>query len=128
MLDNIIARHRPMHEMSLVQALLEQVEILMREKSADRVSLIRVGVGEFSGVEPDLFRSAFELLVETTPLRGATLHMESVPLESRCARCGREFAIEKFCFQCPACASRDLKILRGEDLILDSVTLEQGEN
>ncbi len=116
-----------MHEYSLVQALLRQVEGLMREQQAQRVATIKVSVGDFSGVEPELFQLAFETLVDDTPARGADLKLERVALESKCRDCGREFEIDRFRFQCPHCASGDLMILRGEELVLESVTLEQDE-
>ena len=69
-----------MHEASLVESSLRQVVSLMQEHGAQRVHSIRVCVGEFSGVEPELFRSAYELLVDDSPARGATLELRTVPL------------------------------------------------
>lgn len=116
-----------MHEMSLVQSLLRQVETLMQEQDAQSVVSIRVSVGGFSGVEPELFRSAYETIVDFTSVRGAELQLIEVPLELRCRKCGHEFVNEIFRFECPRCQSRDQVILRGEELILESVTLERDE-
>ncbi len=113
-----------MHEASLVQSLLEQVAGLMREHGAPRVQKIQVCIGEFSGVEPELFRSAYELLVENSFARGAELHLQTVPLRARCRDCGIEFSVQQFCFQCPTCSSRSVQTIQGEDLLLESVTLE----
>ena len=113
-----------MHEASLVQSLLEQVAGLMREHGAPRGQKIQVCIGEFSGVEPELFRSAYELLVENSPARGAELHLQTVPLRARCRDCGIEFSVQQFCFQCPTCNSRSVQTVQGEDLLLESVTLE----
>ena len=116
-----------MHEFSLVNMLLDQVDTLRREQDADRVVSIRVSVGEFSGVEPDLFREAYRMLIEETPMRGAELQMNRVPLESRCDECGRDFVVERIRFACPDCNSHNVTILRGQELVLESVTLEQAE-
>ena len=51
-----------MHERSLVRSLLAQVQALAAEHPADRVAAIRVRIGEFSGVEPELLQSAYEEL------------------------------------------------------------------
>ena len=117
-----------MHEFSLVQSLLGQVGALRRDQQAERVVTVRVSVGEFSGVEPELFRAAYEMLIEDTPLRGAELQLNRVPLEAHCNHCEREFAVARFRFVCPECNSRDLEILRGEDLVLESITVEQMED
>ena len=117
-----------MHEYSLVQALLRQVATLMQEQAASRVVSIRVSVGEFSGVESELFRGAYDMLVDATPVQGARLQLDRVPLESKCGECGHTFTMNRFRFQCPECGGGALTILRGEDLVLESVTLEQADN
>ncbi len=114
-----------MHEASLVQSLLDQVAALLHEHSAQRVQTIRVSVGEFAGVEPELFRSAYDLLVDQTPVQGAQLELRTVPLRARCDACGQEFAVHQFRFQCPACDGRQVRTIQGEDLLLESVTLEE---
>ena len=53
-----------MHEVSLVESLLDQLDAL-RDRTAGRpaakaVCLVRVRVGAGSGVEPTLFRTAYE--------------------------------------------------------------------
>lgn len=117
-----------MHERSLVNALLCQVETLKRRERADRVLAVHVSVGAFSGVEPDLFGSAFAEAVAASPLRGADLKMQQVPLEARCDACACEFLVERFRFCCPACDGRRVTVLRGEELMLESVTMEQVES
>ena len=116
-----------MHESSLVKALLEQVDALKRENNAERVVEIRVCVGQFSGVEPELFRLAFETMVDTSSARGAKLQMSEEALTAQCKECGQEFAIERFRFECPACDSPTVTVVQGEQLVLESVIMEQPE-
>lgn len=156
-----------MHERSLVMALLRQVDQLRRAQGGHRVVMVRVSVGEFSGVEPELLRIAFQDVValecgdfsagnlvsgdaangdleiepsnscgsaivreflEPSVWRGAHLELEREPLEAGCQECGWEFAVERFRFVCPKCGSGALNILRGEGLVLQSVTMEFDES
>ncbi len=117
-----------MHEFSLVTTLLEQVDTIRREQNAGSVVSIRVSVGEFSGVEPDLFRNAYEMLIEETPMRGAELQMTCEPLRANCEHCGSDFAIKRFRFECLECRSRDVTVLSGEGLVLESIMMEQEED
>jgi hydrogenase nickel incorporation protein HypA/HybF len=112
-----------MHERSLVKALLSQVEGLQRQECADCVVGITVSVGDFSGVELDLFQSAFDDLVDSTSARGSRLHVERVPLEAECDNCGLVFAVERFRFQCPGCDCHQVTVVRGEGLVLESVVM-----
>jgi hydrogenase nickel incorporation protein HypA/HybF len=114
-----------MHERSLIRALLRQVQTVATENSAAQILSIRVRIGEFSGVEPDLLCSAFDDLVQDTSFRGAELKMERVPLEAACDQCGNQFRIERFHFQCVRCGSSRLSLRGGEELLLESVTLEE---
>jgi hydrogenase nickel incorporation protein HypA/HybF len=114
-----------MHERSLVRALLQQVQRVAKENSAGRVCSVRLRVGEFSGVEPELLASAFHDLIQGTPLCDATLDLERVPLEAVCDQCGAQFRIEKFNFQCVQCGSSHLTVYGGQELLLDSVTMEE---
>ncbi len=116
-----------MHERSLVRALLRQVQAVADEQAASRVVSIRVRVGEMSGVEPELLSTAYEELVQDTPLCGATLSMERVPLTATCDQCGNTFRIERFHFQCDQCGSLRLSLRGGEELLLESVTMEKNE-
>jgi len=118
----------PMHERSIVRALLKQVRQLQTEQGAEGVVAVKVSVGEFSGVEADLLRSAFDEMVNGSPFCGARLELQQVPLESRCQSCSSEFAVENFRFRCPRCGGSHVETIRGEGLILESVTLEFGRN
>ena len=113
-----------MHERSLVRALLANVEDLMQQQSGDRVVAVNISVGDFSGVEPDLLKIAFDDLVRSTRAMGALLHIQRVSLEARCHDCCCAFHVQRFRFECPRCGSRDIKIVRGEGLMLESVTME----
>ena len=113
-----------MHESSLVQALLRQVESIMRENQATRVVSLRVSVGVFSGVEPELFRFAYDALSEGSAVRDAQLEMEIVPLECHCKRCDDDFSVHDYRFECPECESGSVSVIRGEGIVLDNVTLE----
>lgn len=114
-----------MHERSLVRQVLRQVAQLMVEHGCERVTEVRLSVGEFSGVEPELLQTAFEEMVNDTPLRGAVLELESVPLEALCEACGDCFAVERFVFLCPVCGSSNISVLRGEQLMLESLVMEE---
>ena len=114
-----------MHERSLARALLRQVEVLAAEHAPNRVIGIRVRIGEFSGVEPELLQSAYDDLVEHTTLRGVDLAIEQVPLEAVCQQCGKRFQVDNFRFECAECSSGELTIAGGEELLLESVTMEE---
>lgn len=116
-----------MHEASLVVELRRQVEDLMKQHGAARVTVVKVRIGEFSGVEPDLLAARFAEQVDETPLQGAELRMTRAVLEGACRECRTRFPIRRFRFACPACGSSAVDVTGGEELLLESVTMEADE-
>jgi len=114
-----------MHERSLVRALLRQVDYLAASHRESRVVSIRVRIGEFSGVDPELLACAYDELKTNTSSCEAELNLQKTPLEASCNQCGSQFRIERFKFECDKCGSTELAIGGGEEMMLDSVTMEE---
>lgn len=112
-----------MHEYSVATRLLREVEQLAARERG-RVTRVKVSVGEFSGVDPHLLQSAFEDLVERSGREPIVWQAETVPLEATCESCRHRFPVVAFRFQCPRCHSGRTQVLRGEELVLESVVLE----
>jgi hydrogenase nickel incorporation protein HypA/HybF len=115
-----------MHEMSIVQALIEQVEAEV-EKSGQpgRVVGLDLVVGRLSGVHVDSIRFAYEILAPGTILEGSTLRISEPAAYSDCRECGAREAIEDLSMYCPRCGSGEIVIDGGRDLVLQSIELEQ---
>jgi hydrogenase nickel incorporation protein HypA/HybF len=113
-----------MHERSLVKSLLRQVETLLRQHDGQRVREVKVTVGDFAGVEPALLESAFAQESLAGPARGARLVIRRTSLEGECRDCSQTFFIRNYLFRCPQCRGENLHITGGEELLLESVTVE----
>lgn len=113
-----------MHELSIAQAIIEQVEHIARENSARRVLAVTVSVGQLSGVEPEALKLAYPLAAEDTVAAAAPLHIESVPAQAICRSCNREFAPDFYLFVCDRCGSAEVELRGGRDLLIKSVELD----
>ena len=67
-----------MHEYSLVQAMFDQMAAVMRQRHAIAVRRVRVRVGTFAGVEPELFRTAYDVFRVHTFCADAPLELHEV--------------------------------------------------
>lgn len=111
-----------MHEYSIVQALLEKVGEETRARGAQAVHRLRVRIGELSGVEPDLLRSAYMLFREDTICGAAELEIETVAACWRCRRC--ECELERGAvLRCPTCGCPG-RLQGGDEIILDQIEME----
>ncbi len=113
-----------MHEASIVQALLDSIEREVSKHGARSVVRIEISVGPLSGVEPDLLRSAFEMMREGTVASSAVLSIETPGIVCRCRACGASAEAERLALLCAACGSRDVELVRGDELMLNRLELE----
>lgn len=66
-----------MHEYSLVQAMFDQIDEAVRARQAIAVRRVRVRFGPFAGVEPTLFRTAYEVFRVNTICAEAPLEIDT---------------------------------------------------
>ena len=113
-----------MHELSIADAI---VTIACRHAAGRRVVKVEVRVGHLRQVVPDALAFAFQLTAEGTPVAGAELRLEEVPATGRCRACGRESELDGFPLQCSGCGGLDLKLTAGEELLVDSLVLDEDD-
>lgn len=112
-----------MHELSLCQALLDQVEQIAREHGASRVERIVLKVGPLSGVEGSLLRHAYPLAAIGTVAEHAELVIEPAPVRVRCNLCGAETDATPNRLLCGACGAFQTRLISGDELLLANLEL-----
>ena len=116
-----------MHELSLVRALLIEVDRLAADHRGTSVDEIEVEIGPLSGVEPVLVRTAFEQLVCDTSAPDARLVIREIPLSARCLSCESDVEIVGFVFQCQSCGSPQMQVTGGDQFRLLSLSVREPE-
>jgi hydrogenase nickel incorporation protein HypA/HybF len=110
-----------MHELSIADAILR---IALAHADGRRIESIEVKVGHLRQVVPDALAFAFALVSEGTGADGAELQLEEVPAAGVCRDCATETTFDGFPLACAACASLDVELVRGEELLVDALTME----
>ena len=116
-----------MHELSLAQELVHQLERLAAERGIARFTEVIVRCGAMQQVVPESLALAFEVLTPDTPAAGAKLKIVAEPIRARCRACGSSFEAAIDDYTCPACARADVEIIAGRDLVLQTVTGEAAD-
>lgn len=112
-----------MHELSICQALIAQVEDVAREQKAAAVTDIYVRVGPLSGIEGPLMQNAFPIAAAGTVANNANLHLEAAPIRVRCEECGEESDAQMNRLVCAACGDWRTTLISGDELILQRVVM-----
>ena len=73
-----------MHELTLVSSIYDVINEKIKEYSVNKVIQINLIVGELTCVEDMTMKACFEMYVQATPLEGAKLVIERVPIHARC--------------------------------------------
>lgn len=112
-----------MHELSICQALLDQVDGIAREHGASRVERILLLVGPLSGVEPALLQHAYPLAAAGTIAEHARLVIEAAPVRVRCGECGAESDARPNRLLCGSCGGWRTRLISGDEMLLANLEL-----
>lgn len=111
-----------MHEASLVDALMDELARAVSPHPLGAVRLVRLRVGERSGVEPELLAIAFEVARAPRGLPEAALELVHEPARWACPICETTIPNGEI-LVCPGCGEPAL-LRAGDALILERVELE----
>ena len=117
-----------MHEVSLVAAMVEQVEQAARAQGFERVTEVRVGIGAWSGVEASCVEFCFPEVTRGTVLDGAHLVIESIPVEMECEQCRErstpQAETDSVGWVCGSCGSTRFRLSRGREFKVIELEVE----
>lgn len=114
-----------MHELSLIRPVLKMALAISDEHGGLRITSVKLRVGALRQAVPELMTFAFEAAAAGTAAEGASLQLEEVPARIACHVCSREFEPEDVFWQCPECNAFGGRVVAGEELMLETVSLEE---
>lgn len=106
---------------SLVELACEKAQAL----GDVRVEALHLRLGALSGVVREALVFSFDVAAAGTPLAGARLEIEDVPLTVRCPRCVEERELAGFPLVCPVCATPTPEVVAGRDLELRALEVSE---
>lgn len=116
-----------MHELSVCQALVAEVESVARAHGAAAVKTVKLRVGPLSGVEPSLLEQAYPLACAGTLAERSVLAIELAPVRVCCEGCGAETDAAPARLLCGQCGDHRTRLVSGDEMVLMSVELALNE-
>jgi hydrogenase nickel incorporation protein HypA/HybF len=110
------------HELSIASAI---AAIARDHARGRRITAVETRIGMLRQVVPDALAFAFVLVAEGTELEGAELVVEHVPVSVVCRGCGVESQGAAFPLRCSSCGSVDVDVTAGNELLVESLELEE---
>jgi hydrogenase nickel incorporation protein HypA/HybF len=117
-----------MHELSIATSIVDAVTESAAVYPGAHVKEVRLRVGALASVVEDSLQFCWELATEGTPLAGATLVINMLPVIVHCDACGVDAEIEGVqSFRCPRCGELAGDLRQGRELEIESIELEEPE-
>ncbi|MBB5046223.1 hydrogenase nickel incorporation protein HypA/HybF [Rhodopseudomonas rhenobacensis] len=107
-----------MHEMTICEEIISQLEDERRRRGFDMVKRLRLEIGLLSCLDPEALRYAFEITSRDTFLDGMVLEIDRPPGQAKCLDCGAEATVSSRLDHCPSCGSSRLDASGGAQMRL----------
>lgn len=105
-----------MHEMSLVEGIRTLIQDQARAHAFARVTVLRLEIGRFAGVEKPALEFAFDVVMRGSPAEGARLELIDLPGRAMCYDCMKAVEIVGRFDPCPLCGGGKLIPNGGDEM------------
>jgi hydrogenase nickel incorporation protein HypA/HybF len=110
------------HELSIAQNLVELAIEAAENTRMKQVQALYLKLGVLSGVVKEALEFSFDVVTEGTPLEGAKLIIEDVPVKVFCPACQKAQVLPvPFPMRCPVCGTRTSQVLEGCEMELSAL-------
>jgi hydrogenase nickel incorporation protein HypA/HybF len=113
-----------MHEVSVVQSILDIATKKARECGSGRVLKIAMKVGEMTCINDENLTFVFDVMKKGTPANDASMVIERIPVKAQCNACQTVFAVSEYRFICDACGSPRVTVTEGNNITVESLEVE----
>jgi hydrogenase nickel incorporation protein HypA/HybF len=118
-------RPTSMHEISIIESILEVAEEKAREADSPSITVIKLRLGEFTAIAREALEFAFEVARLGTLAEHARLEIEVVPMVLHCVVCDAGTQPTRaMSLICPQCGF-PLKIVSGKELQIEFIEIEE---
>lgn len=116
-----------MHELSICQQLIQQVNDIALQNKALSVESITLRIGPLSGIDSALLKQAFPFAAAESIAENSHLIIEESPVVIQCRRCGSKTSTTPNKLVCTNCGDFNTQLLSGDELLLISIDLCRSE-
>lgn len=115
-----------MHELAIANSIVKTVMAEAARRDFKRITAVGLRIGVLSDVVPEALDFGFTAIIADTPLEGARLEIERIPVAGTCRSCSHDFEVKEFVFVCPQCGSKTIDVNRGNELDIAYVEVDDG--
>lgn len=115
-----------MHEMGVAQQMINiALASIPKDIFNPKVETLNLKIGKLAAVVEDSLKFCFEIIAKDSPLEGAILVIEHVPVKVHCMKCDNIWEVDGPLFSCPSCQDGTVEIISGRELEIISIELAE---
>lgn len=119
---------RKMHELSVINSVIKQVNQVAEENHIAEVASVKLKIGEVSGIVNEYLIDYWKWAVKKHEhLRRSELVIENTPAVSWCEDCQSRYPTVQYGRTCPRCGSGSTYLLEGREFIISEMTVYDEE-
>jgi hydrogenase nickel incorporation protein HypA/HybF len=113
-----------MHELPVIQSILDIVLNHARMNQVSKVRSIALAVGELSDLQDEWLQRYFDYISKGTLAEGARLVIERTPVVLKCGKCAKEVQVNPAGMKdivCPECGNKEFTLVSGREYFIKSM-------
>ncbi len=112
-----------MHELAVTEYVFNLVKKQAEANNASKVEKIHLLIGDQCDYVPEIIEEYLQVMSENTVLAGVKVDAKVKSSTVSCKDCGAEFTRKEFKDCCPKCGSKELKLNRCTDFIVENIEI-----
>jgi hydrogenase nickel incorporation protein HypA/HybF len=114
-----------MHELSIAMSIVDIAFRQAEAASAETVSQIELDIGTLSGIEFESLEFALNVAVKDSMFEDTRFKINRIEPLCVCRACEHLYSPGKDFGACPACGKQDAEFIKGKELQIKSLLVEQ---
>ena len=116
-----------MHELAVTESLLNTASDYGEKNQADKITVLNIVIGSLSGIVDESVQFYWDIITADTLCDGSKLKFRKIPAKFNCQACGNDYELANELTPCPKCGSMDIRIIQGDEFLLESIEIEKSD-
>jgi hydrogenase nickel incorporation protein HypA/HybF len=116
-----------MHELSIAISIVDLVIDQANRASAESVTEVELDIGMLSGIEHEALEFSLGVAAKGSLLEKTRFRINRVEPIAECPDCGHIYSPEGMFSHCPQCERAGVRLIRGTELQVKSLLVEQNQ-
>lgn len=116
-----------MHELSITRSLVKTILSHYDAETMKAIKSVKLVMGGMNDYEEKWLQKYMNELAAGTPLEGASLHIQKIPVTFKCRKCGNVFPMDlkgSGSVACKECGSLEYDMHTGREFFVESMEVE----